>query len=224
MRASCVLIESGSASTEAVIHVDAIIFAVGVLRVDTISSVQDVNRLVPINNLVELRWYAGCRFSRDSDVGTVTISQQAFAENTAARFGVRSGRNGPLSTGLNEARGIRRERTRGGSRRFRELVGCFMWLANQTRPDIAKEVRAVARYANKPREVHWSTAIGISEYVFGTSEFRYYVSEGQWARADCAGKATNRRSVSRETGTVMCAGAWVCWFSRTLEARHTLDH
>ena len=62
MRASCVLIESGSASTEAVIHVDAIIFAVGVLRVDTISSVQDVNRLVPINNLVELRWYAGCRF------------------------------------------------------------------------------------------------------------------------------------------------------------------
>ena len=55
MRASCVLIESGSASTEAVIHVDAIIFAVGVLRVDTISSVQDVNRLVPINNLGEWR-------------------------------------------------------------------------------------------------------------------------------------------------------------------------
>ena len=46
-----------------------------------------------------------------------------------------------------------------------------MWLANQTRPDIANAVRAVARYANKRREVHWKTAIGILEYVFSTSDF-----------------------------------------------------
>ena len=38
-----------------------------------------------------------------------------------------------------------------------------MWLANQTREDIANVVRAVARYANKPREVHWSKAIGTLE-------------------------------------------------------------
>ena len=49
---------------------------------------------------------------------------------------------------------------------FHELVGCLMWLANQTRPDIANAVRAVARYANQPREVHWRTALGILEYVF----------------------------------------------------------
>ena len=41
---------------------------------------EDLNRLVPINNLGELRLYAGCRFSRDWDAGTLTISQQAFAE------------------------------------------------------------------------------------------------------------------------------------------------
>ena len=41
-----------------------------------------------------------------------------------------------------------------------------MWLANQTRSDIVNAVRAVARYENKPREMHWSTAIGILEYVF----------------------------------------------------------
>ena len=49
---------------------------------------------------------------------------------------------------------------------FRELVGCLMWLANHTRPDIANAVRVVARYANQPREVHWRTAIGILEYYF----------------------------------------------------------
>ena len=46
-----------------------------------------------------------------------------------------------------------------------------MWLANQTRPDIANAVRAVARYANQPLEVHRRTAIGILEYVFSTSDF-----------------------------------------------------
>ena len=54
---------------------------------------------------------------------------------------------------------------------FRELVGCLMWLANQTRPDIANAVRAVARYTNSPRENHWKTAVGILEYVFFPSDF-----------------------------------------------------
>ena len=61
---------------------------------------------------------------------------------------------------------------------FRELVGCLMWLANQTPPDIANAVGAVARYANQPREVHWGTAIGILEYVFSTSDFGITFQKG----------------------------------------------
>ena len=49
---------------------------------------EDLNQFVPINNLGELRWYAGCRYSRDWDTGTLTISQQVFAESTVAKFGV----------------------------------------------------------------------------------------------------------------------------------------
>ena len=93
---ACVLrlIESGSVSIVTVVHVDDI-FAVG-LKARCDQFCEDLNRLVPINNLGELRWYAGCRFSRDWDAGTLTISQQAFAENNAARFDVSSGRNTPL--------------------------------------------------------------------------------------------------------------------------------
>ena len=36
---------------------------------------------------------------------------------------------------------------------FRELEGCLMGLANQTRPNIANAVRVVARYTNSPREI-----------------------------------------------------------------------
>ena len=44
---------------------------------------------------------------------------------------------------------------------LRELVECLMRLDNQTRPDIANAVRAVARYKNSLRKVHWKTAVGI---------------------------------------------------------------
>ena len=81
-----------------VVHVDDI-FAVGrKARCDQFC--EDLNRLFPINNLGELRWYAGCRYSRDRDAGTLTISQQAFAENTALKFGDISGRRNPLEKGL----------------------------------------------------------------------------------------------------------------------------
>ena len=48
---------------------------------------------------------------------------------------------------------------------FRDLVGCLMWLANQTRPVIANAVRAVARYTNSPRNVYWNTSVGIFAFT-----------------------------------------------------------
>ena len=44
-----------------------------------------------------VRWLP---FSRDFEAGTLKISQQAFAENTAAKFGVNSGRRAPIPTGV----------------------------------------------------------------------------------------------------------------------------
>ena len=94
---------------------------------------------------------------------------------------------------------------------IREAVGFLMWLANQTRPDIADAERAVTRYANKPREVHWRTAIGIVHNLF--LDFRNALQKGSglgleaFADANYASKATDRRSVSGDV--VMCAGACV---------------
>ena len=60
----------------------------------------DLNRYVPITNLGELRWYAGCRFSRDAVLGTVTMSQQAIAEKIVAKFGVTKNEETPMVVGL----------------------------------------------------------------------------------------------------------------------------
>ena len=61
-----------------------------------------------------------------------------------------------------------------------------MWLANQTRPDIANAVRAVARYTNQLRGVYRSTAIGITFQKGSGLELVAF------ADADYASKAEDR--------------------------------
>ena len=82
-------------------------------------------------------------------------------------------------------------------------------------------MRAVAKYCTAPKAIHWEAALGILEYINGTSEYGITFQRGTLsgislevlADADYASKATDRRSVSG--GLILCGGASVCWFSRT---------
>ena len=78
------LMEKEAIAMVVVVHVDDI-FSIGL---KSRCEGRDLNEYVPISNLGELRLYAGIRFSRDLALGTVTLSQQAFAENLVAKFGV----------------------------------------------------------------------------------------------------------------------------------------
>ena len=60
---------------------------------------------------------------------------------------------------------------------FREVVGSLMWLANQTRLDIANAVRAVARYCHVPKSVHWKAVLHIVRYLKSTSQFELLFNE-----------------------------------------------
>ena len=72
------LIEDGRVAITAVVHVDDI-FAVGQKeRCDRLCV--DFNRTIPVKNLGDLKWYGGCRYSRDRKRGNPTISQHNFAE------------------------------------------------------------------------------------------------------------------------------------------------
>ena len=139
------LIEAGSVSVIAVVHVDDILVVGRKEKCDPFC--KDFGNLVPINNHGELRWYAGGHFSQDMVAVLLTISQDLFMEKTIKQFGSTAGRNTPLPTDVSleefhdEPDGVWP---------FHEQVGSLMWLANQTRPDISKAVRAVARSAHTP--------------------------------------------------------------------------
>ena len=152
-------------------------------------------------------------------MGTLAISQNTFADELVKKYCVTSTQSVPLRVGVKLEEFNEDEMVENWP--FRELVGSLMWLSISTRPDIANAVRAVARYCTAPRAIHWKTALGILEYINGTSEYGITFQRGTlsgislevFADADYASKATDRRSVSG--GVIMCGGASVCWFSRT---------
>ena len=96
-----------------------------------------------------------------------------------------------------------------------------MWVAKNTRPDIYNAVRAVARYSNAPKWVHWTTALHILMYVRGRYTSGYGITFqrgcgvklGLYVDSDFASNPADRRSVSG--ALVMCAGACVAYLTQT---------
>ncbi|CAB1098582.1 unnamed protein product [Ectocarpus sp. CCAP 1310/34] len=127
------LIEEGRVVVTLAVHVDDI-FSIGEEeRCDQFG--RDLNTMVPVKNLGDLRWYSGCFYERDWDAGSLKISQQTYAEELGMEFGVEYGKEIPLPVGLKLSEFDQDEEV--VSWPFRELIGSLMWLATQTRPDIA---------------------------------------------------------------------------------------
>ena len=162
------LVEERHVAIIAVVHVDGI-FAVGLkCRCDEFRD--ELNRTVPVKNLGQLRWYGGCHYTREREMGTLTMSQKTFADELVKACCVTSTQSVPLRVGVKLEEFDEDEKVENWP--FREVVGSLMWVSISTRPDIANEVlRAVARYCTAPRAIHWKAAIGISEYINGTSEY-----------------------------------------------------
>ena len=212
------LIENGRVAITAVVHVDDFFAAGQKERCDRLCV--DLNRTTPpVKNLGDLKWYGGCRYSRGRKRGTLTKSQQSFAEELVKKFRVTFVQSVPLKVGVKLKNFDEDEETESWS--FRELVGGLMWLAISTRPDISNAVRSVARYCSAPKAVHWKSALGILAYINGIYGFGITYQRGTtvgislefFADADYASRAIDRMSVSG--GAIMCGGACVYWFSRT---------
>ena len=166
----------------------------------------------------------GSEYKRNREKGTLEISQTQFVRNVVERFGITKTSPIPASPSLdlghvsNEDPAV--------DARYREMVGSLMWIANQTRPDIANAVGAVARFSHDPKEVHVKAARKIVEYLGATAHLGLPLRKDSklgevqldydlktYVDADYAHKADDRRTVSGVA--VCCGGTPVSWFSKT---------
>ena len=154
------------------------IFAVGLKTMCDVFR-DELNRMVPVKNLNELRWYGSCHYRREQGIGSLTISQKTFADELVKTICVTYKQSVPSRVGVKLEEFDGDEGVENWP--FRELVGSLIWLSTSTRPDISNTVRAAVRYCTALRAIHWKAALGISEYIIGTSEYGIIFQRGTLA-------------------------------------------
>lgn len=101
---------------------------------------------------------------------------------------------------------------------YQEAVGCLLYLANATRPDISFATSDVSRFNNDHAETHWIAVKRIMRYLNGTMDLclRYTKTNGPclkaYVDADWASEIDDRKS--RTGYIVKMAGAAISWSSK----------
>ena len=163
--------------------------------------------------------HMGVEYKGDKEKKVIELSQTSYIRSVLERFDISRSSSLPAAPSVN----LRPVKDDNDAKNvpFREVVGCLMWIANQTRPDIANAVRAVARHSHDPKEIHWKAAQKILQYLRATADLGLIYRAGPdvdvnlsvYADADYAKEDAARRSVSG--GAVLCGGSPVARFSRT---------
>ena len=116
-----------------------------------------------MKDLGEIHHCLGIRVQRDRVAGTVSLDQQKYIEQVLGRFNM-SDCNGVV-TPLDVNQDLFSdelfpdtddERDEMKNIPFQEAVGCMMYLAQSTRPDIAYAVGMMSRFNSNYGKAHWS--------------------------------------------------------------------
>lgn len=100
---------------------------------------------------------------------------------------------------------------------YMEAVGCLLYAAQNTRPDICYIVNMLSRFNNNPGKAHWSAVKRVMRYLKGTIN-KGLVYDGKseglvgYCDADWAGSIDDRRSTTGYIFTMQ--GAAVSWGSK----------
>ena len=150
--------------------------------------------------------------------GRLLVHQRQYAERVIALFSeyIPSGRVPPSPGAVRDARDDdRTPLDPEHAKVFRSLLGSLLYLAEQTRPDIAFAVNRAARSSHDPGQSDWDALLRVLHYVSGTvAEGLRYTASTKWepanfqliayVDADYASAEHDRKS---HTGIVIMLGA-----------------
>ncbi|KAJ8709663.1 hypothetical protein PYW08_009667 [Mythimna loreyi] len=101
---------------------------------------------------------------------------------------------------------------------YQQAIGCLLYIAQGTRPDISFAVNTLSRFNKEPRAEHWTAVKRVLRYLKGTKDMKLtYTKDGEsvmkgFCDADWASDTIDRKSC---TGYVFISqGGAVSWCSR----------
>lgn len=196
---------------------DMVVASVSEAEVDQVEKLLKIR--ISLSSLGEVSHFLGIRVTKDKD-GFFALDQQSYVTKVASRFKLEKAKGSkiPLDVGY--------YRSREGSKllpdngEYRSLVGALLYVAVNTRPDVAAAVSILSRKISQPLETDWVELKRIVRYLLWTSDYKLKLSVNRqlpmaligYSDADWSGDPTDRKSV---TGYVFqLNNATICWTSR----------
>jgi len=149
------------------------------------------------------------------------LSQTAYINGVLERFGMSGCASVPTPmTHAGSELGPREDgkATKTEIHDYASMLGCLLWIAQCTRPDISYAVSKLARYMANPSLDHFKAAKRILRYLSGTSNLGLVYTQSNapqisaYSDSDFAQDRSTRRSVSAYT--VYLHGNLISWRSR----------
>ena len=149
--------------------------------------------------------------------GEIQLDQSLYIEEVLKKFGMWDCKpiGNPTDTNAKLTKPDEKEVLGDQSVPYQEAVGCLLFIAQATRPDIAFAVSDVSRFNHCHGPAHWKAVKRIMRYLKGTIDLKLtYKTKGKllgYSDADWASDTDTRKSV---TGYVyMTSGGAIVWRS-----------
>lgn len=170
-----------------------------------------------IQNLGPIQKYLGIEIERDKQ-GNFLINQSSYINEVASEFGLIDARNSPfpLSTGYEKEV---KSNELDNNEKYQRLIGSLLYIATNTRPDIAASISILAQKTSRPTENDWIELKRVVRYLKGTADHKLKLIEPEnqmelegYADANWAESQVDRKSNSGYIFFVY--GAAISWSCR----------
>ena len=179
---SCVYIrKTDSGVVIAVIHVDDFL-SVSNKKEENERFKEQMRKVWKISDLGTVKHLLGIAVSWDRPNRLVKLSQTALIDKIISQFGQCDATplSLPMQPGLklqciDRSTLSREELDRIQKLPYRSLIGCLLYLATGTRPDIAFAVQQLSQFLDSYTEIHWNAAIRLVRYLKGTRDLKLHL-------------------------------------------------
>lgn len=179
---SCIYYRKSNTGTViAAVHVDDFL-SIASTKDENDRFKEQMKKTWTISELGEARFVVGIAITWNREQRTVMLSQTALIDKIILQFGQKDA--SPLSVPMDPGLKLRRvDRTTQSQEDqsqltklpYRSLVGCLLYLAISTRPDISYAVQQLSQYLDSYSFIHWNAAIRLVRYLKGTRELKLHL-------------------------------------------------
>jgi hypothetical protein len=122
-----------------------------------------------MTDLGDIKFFLGIRVDYDRRNKRITLDQCRFTAELLARFEMAGSH--PQSTPAVSDRLFSAADAESFTGPYRSAVGCLLYLALTTRPDIAYAVSVLSRHNSAPLQRHWTGVKRVFRYLAGTVDY-----------------------------------------------------